>query len=86
MQKEEKANGVDSHLDHLGIPFFTFILLYRSRKRLFATDVRVRLGFLYESYDKYNWYFEMVVMINKLFLVAFVGFFPDRMQMPAAML
>lgn len=69
-----------------GIPFFTFILLYRSRKRLFATDVRVRLGFLYESYNKYNWYFEMVVMVNKLFLVAFVGFFPDTMQMPAAML
>lgn len=69
-----------------GIPFVTFLLLYRSRKRLDATDVRVRLGFLYESYNKYNWYFEMVVMINKLFLVAFVGFFPDGMQMPAAMI
>lgn len=69
-----------------GIPFFTFLVLYRNRKQLGVTNVRIRLGFLYEAYNKYNWYFEMVVMINKLFLVAFVGFFPDDWQMPAAML
>jgi len=68
-----------------GIPFITWNLLYRSRKNLDAAKTQLQLGFLYESYSSVCWYFEMLVMLNKLFLVSFVGFFPDAAQMPVAL-
>jgi len=68
-----------------GIPFVTGVLLYRSRAILDLTKTQLELGFLYESYAGVCWYFEMLVMSNKLFLVSFVGFFPDIAQMPVAL-
>jgi len=69
-----------------GIPFVTFVLLYRARTVLDEPKVRFQLGFLYESYTRVAWFWELVVMANKLFLTSFVGFFPDAMQMPAALI
>jgi hypothetical protein len=68
-----------------GIPFVTWVLLFRARRVLDATKTQLELGFLYESYATACWYFEMLVMLNKLFLVSFVGFFPDLAQMPVAL-
>lgn len=48
-------------------------------------DIRVALGFLYDAYTAKLWWFEIVDMANKLFLVSIVGFFPPDWQLGLAM-
>ena len=66
----------------VGIPVFFFILLWTNRKRLSLPDIRVQLGFLYEAYSADFWWFELVDMMNKLFLTSFLAFFPPETQLP----
>jgi len=68
-----------------GIPFTSWVLLFRARNKLDDPRVKLQLGFLYEPYARVCWFWELCVMINKLVLVSFVQFFPDSYQMPAAL-
>lgn len=66
----------------VGIPVFFFLLLWTNRKRLTLPDIRIELGFLYEAYSADFWWFELVDMMNKLFLTSFLAFFPSESQLP----
>lgn len=46
----------------LGVPLLVFLLLYKSRNRLQASETQLALGFLYESFSRSYWWFELVRM------------------------
>jgi uncharacterized membrane protein len=69
----------------IGIPAFFFYLLNTNKHRLALPEVRVQIGFLYEAYAADLWWFEVVDMMNKLFLTSLVAFFPYTAQLPVGM-
>jgi len=68
----------------VGIPLFFFYMLHRYRKRLHEVGVRAELGFLYGAYEKEVWYFELVDMLYKLFMIVLIAFVYDDYQLPVA--
>lgn len=70
----------------VGVPLFIFFMLWRYRKRLDEPGVRAELGFLYDAYDRKYFYWELVDMINKLFLVSILAFLPQDFQMSGGMI
>jgi len=58
----------------VGIPAFFFFMLYRyyRQDRLDEPGIRAELGFLYASFDRSLWFFELIDMAHKLFLTSFL--------------
>lgn len=48
-----------------GIPAFSFFVLFKNRRRLNETNVRLRYGFLNNGYEMQFWYWETVNYIRK---------------------
>ena len=69
----------------IGIPLFFFMLLASNRKSLMERRVQAQLGFLYASYQRQLWWWEILDSINKLFLTSILAFFPNNSQLPLAM-
>ncbi|CDW89726.1 UNKNOWN [Stylonychia lemnae] len=53
----------------LGIPFFGLALLLRSKKKLDQIITRQKLGFLFRGYKRKYYYWEIVIMYRKIFLI-----------------
>eukprot|EP00347_Sterkiella_histriomuscorum_P009615 403340531 len=53
----------------LGIPFFAFILMLRKNKSLDSIETRAQFGFLYRGYKKQFYYWEIIIMYRKIFLI-----------------
>ena len=69
----------------VGIPLFFFVLLASNRRALHERRVQAQLGFLYASYQRQLWWWEILDSMNKLFLTSVLAFFPSRSQLPLAM-
>lgn len=71
----------------IGCPLTVLVLLYQHAKRdLLDTDfVRIGYGFLYEAYQNPRWWFEFLDMVHKILLTSVLNFFPDNVQLPAAL-
>lgn len=54
----------------LGIPFFAFVLMSRVRKNLVKMEVKELYGFLYNGYKKEFYYWEVIIMYRKIFMIA----------------
>lgn len=52
-----------------GIPFFTFLFLARDRSKFDQMLIRQKFGFLFRGYQKRYFYWEVVVMMRKTFLI-----------------
>ena len=57
-----------------GLPLGGWIMLYRNLSGLRTKEVMSTLGFLYAGYRQKRWYWEMVIMIRKMFIVFIVVF------------
>eukprot|EP00898_Chlorokybus_atmophyticus_P008381 jgi/Chlat1/8544/Chrsp82S07944 len=53
----------------IGVPLFTFIILYRKRKFLFMEATAKYYGFLYAGYRRKMYYWECIVCLQKLALI-----------------
>jgi len=60
-------------------------VLWRNRRRLTLPAVSLSYGFLYEAYTSHLWYFELVDMLNKLFLTSLLPFFTADAQAPVGL-
>ena len=69
----------------VGIPLYFFVLLYSNRHALHERRVQAQLGFLYASYQRQLWWFEILDSIHKLILTSVLAFFPQETQLPLAM-
>ena len=69
----------------IGIPLFFFVLLHSNRRHLHERRVQAQLGFLYASYQRQLWWWEILDSVNKLFLTSVLAFFPSDSQLPLAM-
>jgi len=69
----------------IGIPVFLLYMLFKYRHKLEDEGVLAQLGFLYDGYDHKLWFFELIDMMHKLFLVALLAFFPGDLQLPFAL-
>jgi hypothetical protein len=52
----------------VGIPFTTFVLLYKNRKRLHLPSVEAEYGDLYKPYEKHWYFWECILMVQKCLL------------------
>ena len=52
----------------LGIPFVTFVVLFKNRKLLNDEQVQKRYGSLYMQYEKDWWYFELLDTLRRMLL------------------
>ena len=68
----------------IGIPLFFTALLFSNRRHLHARRVQAQLGFLYASYQRQLWWFEILDSVHKLFLTSVLAFFPLRASCPWA--
>eukprot|EP00944_MAST-04C_sp_MAST-4C-sp1_P014324 g14324.t1 len=66
----------------LGIPLFQFLILYYNRNRLEERDVRQMWGSIYQEYKQKFWYFELVAMIRRFLLTAFMVFISSEDAIP----
>ncbi|ETW36891.1 hypothetical protein PFTANZ_02473 [Plasmodium falciparum Tanzania (2000708)] len=65
----------------LGIPLFSFYILYINRHNLFNENVRIRYGFLHNGYVPNKWYWEIIVFSRKicvLFIMTVIIFPSDE--------
>jgi len=53
-----------------GVPMLGMYRVWKHRKELDDRAVREKLGFLYNGYENRTWYWEMVVLLRKMVLVA----------------
>jgi hypothetical protein len=53
----------------LGIPFFMFIFLIRSKKSLDIIDIREKWGFLFGGFKKDFYYWEILIMYRKVLII-----------------
>jgi len=53
----------------MGIPFFGFLLMFRERNRLDTLIVRQKFGFLFRGYKQKFYFWEIVIMYRKIFLI-----------------
>jgi len=82
-----KVAGLMIIIYPIGIPVFFFFMLFRYRDRLSEVGVRAQLGFLYDAYPRYMWWFEMADMSHKLLVTSVIAFIqPYSAQLPVAML
>jgi len=69
----------------VGIPCWMFYLLYSNQETLHDEEhadhavIHGKLGFLYETYEEEYWYFELVLMLNKLLMTGLVLFIPEAL-------
>lgn len=66
----------------VGVPVLYLVLLILHRSRLNEPGVLLKLGFLYEAYERQTWYFELIDMLHKLMLTS-VLVFVNNSQMAA---
>ena len=52
----------------VGIPFTTFVLLYKNRKKLHLPSVEAEYGDLYKPYEKHWYFWECILMVQKCLL------------------
>ena len=57
-----------------GLPLGGWAILYRNLRGLRTKEVMATLGFLYSGYRQKRWYWEMVIMVRKMFMVFIVVF------------
>ncbi|SOV22481.1 cysteine repeat modular protein 1 [Plasmodium sp. DRC-Itaito] len=65
----------------LGIPLFSFYVLYINRHNLFNENVRIKYGFLHNGYLPNKWYWEIIVFSRKisvLFIMTVIIFPSDE--------
>ncbi|KAI4839353.1 cysteine repeat modular protein 1 [Plasmodium brasilianum] len=65
----------------LGIPLFSFYVLYINRHNLFHENVRIKYGFLHNGYLPNRWYWEIIVFARKisvLFITTVILFSSDK--------
>jgi hypothetical protein len=62
----------------LGIPLTCFYVLYHERKHLHDENIRAFLGFLYAGYKLESYFWEVIIMLRKLLMVAFVKLFVNN--------
>ena len=54
----------------IGVPAFCLLLLFKKfRKRLNEVNVKVRFGFLYNGFEKTEYYWEFVIMYRKIVII-----------------
>jgi hypothetical protein len=58
----------------MGVPMFFFIVMYRNLNRLQEPGMKSRFGFLYSGFMIIFWYGELLEMIRKFFMSAFILF------------
>jgi hypothetical protein len=66
-----------------GIPFLVFYLLHKFQRRLNEPEVKRRLFFLYTGYEREWWFWEVLVAVRKLMLVAVTVFWQYSVQLQA---
>jgi len=79
------TNLVGVILYPFGVPLCFLILLFRYRKQFNVPGVRLQLGFLYDGYTTYTWWFELVDVMHKLIMTCILPFIPTQLQMPFGM-
>ena len=72
MQTEASKAGAGLGVYIVGLPFGMFLVLYKNRKHLFDVAskeherVKASFGGLYLQYEEEYWWFEMVVVLEKM--------------------
>lgn len=51
------------------VPFFALFLLIKNKNTLFTYRVKSRYGWLYEGFNKANFYWEFVITYRKILLI-----------------
>lgn len=69
----------------VGIPAAGLMALHRNRHRMAGDDTQRRYGFLYKGYETSYYFWEVPVMLRKLFLVGIAVFFANSSQVQAIM-
>ena len=50
----------------IGIPAVTSILIFKNRNRLYTPEIRAKYGFIYNGYNKSNYFWEFVIVYKKI--------------------
>ncbi len=53
----------------LGIPMFAYGLMFKERKTLDSIKTRQKFGYLFRGYKQRYYYWEIVIMNRKIFLI-----------------
>jgi hypothetical protein len=70
----------------VGIPFFVFYLLHKHQRKLHdpkEPGIKRRLFFLYTGYEREWWFWEVLVAVRKLMLVAVTVFWQNSIKLQA---
>jgi hypothetical protein len=69
----------------VGIPLLLFFRVLHKRETLDSAEVKLELGFLYESFHRRMWWFEITDLGYKIFMTCVVGLLDPEWQLPVAM-
>ena len=61
----------------LGIPIFGLIQIFLNKENLEKISVRKKYGFLYRGYKKTFYYWDILIMYRKIFIIALAVFLRD---------
>jgi hypothetical protein len=53
----------------IGVPTISLIMLYRNRKKLSRSDIRLKFAFLFNGYKQQYFYWEFVILYRKIILI-----------------
>jgi len=70
----------------VGIPTFTFAVLFKNRRRLAEIPCLLSFGFIYEAYNQNVWFFEVVDMLYKFVVTSLLVFAGGKAGMVVGML
>jgi len=58
----------------VGLPTLCLVYLIKQRHKLDLTNNRLRLGFIYNGYDKRKYYWELVILYRKMMIISIAVF------------
>lgn len=70
----------------LGVPAICFMIMRHSKSSLQTLEVRIRYGFLYNGYTKEAYFWEAVILLRKISLIAVTTFFDSKKVLIQALL
>ena len=58
----------------IGIPTVTAIIIFKNRQNLYAPEIRAKYGFIYNGYNKSNYFWEFVIVYKKICVISIAVF------------
>ena len=70
----------------IGFPVLLWFLMYRNRNRMHSPEIETMLGFVYENFKHKFWWFEILLIVRRVFIVTILSVAPRIFAEESALL